>query len=141
MKKLKPVNNSHRNTILTDYSQLESAVKKYPHKLFRSIKKHFARSKGTITVQHKGGRKKKVLRVVDSKRSKQDGIVGTVKSIEYDPYRTSFISLISYQNGSKSFILTPAGLKISDKILSGKSEEIPLEVGNNLPLSRIPVGT
>src|SRR5207245_6522357 len=72
-----------------------------------------------------------------------------VMSIEYDPNRNCFISLISYQDGDFGLIITPEGitkesLETSQKqgkpvaIISGKNENIPIQIGNNLPLRYIP---
>lgn len=143
MKTLKPTNNAQRNTVLIDYRQkLRSEAKKYPRNLFKKLPSHAGRNnQGKITVRHQGAGHKKIYRIIDFKRYSHDNIEGTVKSIEYSPYHTSFISLINYQDGSKAFIITPEGLKVSDKILSGESENIPVRTGNNLLLKFIPAGT
>lgn len=143
MKHLKPTSNSSRNTTLVDFkSVLKSTVKKYPKKLFIKLKKHSGRgSEGTITTRHKGGGHKKHYRIIDFKRYNNDGLLGTVKSIEYDPYRNCFISFISYSNGSNSFILSPEGLKVNDKVVSDSKGNVPIKPGNNTILEFIPVGT
>jgi large subunit ribosomal protein L2 len=143
MKILKPVNNAQRNTILIDYQKkLHSEVKKYPSHLFKKISSHAGRNnQGKITTRHQGAGHKKIYRIIDFKRYLHDGIKGEVKSIEYSPYHTSFISLINYRDGSKSFILTPEGLKVGDMILSGENETVPIQTGNNLSLRYIPAGT
>src|SRR5258706_6557891 len=127
MKHLKPnTNNSQRNTTLVDYSNLKSLVKKYPRRLFKKLTPSSGRNnQGRITVHHRGGGHKKIYRLIDFKRYSHDGIEGTVKSIEYDPYRTCFISFISYRNGSNSFIISPDNLEIGAKIISGESGDIP----------------
>jgi large subunit ribosomal protein L2 len=143
MKHLKPITNSSRNTVLTNYKQkLSSIVKKYPKKLFVKLNSHSGRNnQGVITTRHQGGGHKKLYRIVDFKRYSKDGIEGTVKSIEYDPYRNCFISFIAYKDGTSSFILSPIGLKIGDKVLSGLDDDFPIKVGNNTSLKNIPVGT
>src|SRR3954468_11341883 len=142
-KNLKANENSQRNTKLIDYkSLLSSTVKKYPRGLFVNLKRHAGRNnQGKITMRHKGAGHKKIYRLIDFKRYHADDIPGVVKSIEYDPYRTCFISLINYQNGSKNFILAPQGIKIGDKLISGAKEDVPIQRGNNLPLKHIPAGT
>lgn len=142
MKVLKPgTNNSQRNTILADYSKLKSLVKKYPRRLFKKITtKSGKNNQGKITVKHRGGGHKKIYRLID-KRYLHDGIEGTVKSIEYDPYRSCFISFISYRNGSNAFIITPDKLELGAKVISGEEGNTPIKVGNNLPLRYIPAGT
>jgi len=143
MKALKPTNNAQRNTILIDYrKKLHSKVKKYPQNLLKKLPSHAGRnSQGKITTRHQGAGHKKIYRIIDFKRYPHDNIEGTVKSIEYSPYHTSFISLISYHNGSKAFIITPEGLKVGDKIMSGEGENISIQTGNNLPLRYVPAGT
>ena len=76
--------------------------------------------------------------LVDFKRNK-DGVVATVKGIEYDPNRSANIALICYQDGEKSYILAPQGLTDGMKVMNGPQAEV--RVGNCLPLSEIPVGT
>jgi ribosomal protein L2 len=41
----------------------------------------------------------------------KDGIPAKVEAIEYDPNRSCFIALIKYEDGEKSYILAPNGLK------------------------------
>ena len=59
-------------------------------------------------------------------------------TIEYDPNRSANISLISYIDGEKRYILHPSGLSVGDTIVSG--EKVPLKTANALPLSSIPTG-
>src|SRR5437870_5809962 len=135
-KTIKPVNNSRRNTILLSYREkLNPNQSKPPRSLLRIIKSQSGRNnQGKITTRHQGGRHKRFYRLIDFKRYNHDNIEGKVKSIEYDPNRNCFISLIGYQNGSFNFILTPEGLKAGDKVISGEKENVPIKVGNNLPL-------
>lgn len=106
--------------------------------LVRILKKNSGRSSGKITVRHQGGRAKRFLRDIDFKRDKKD-IWGRVESIEYDPNRSAEIALIFYEDGEKRYILAPNTLKVGDKIIS--SDVAPIEVGNALPLAKIPAGT
>ncbi|CAJ0851486.1 778_t:CDS:2 [Entrophospora sp. SA101] len=131
----------NRNTILIDYREkLVPNSQKSPRQLLKLIQPQSGRNnQGKITMRHQGGRHKRFYRVIDFKRYEKDNVEGKVKSIEYDPNRNSFISLISYRDGSFTFIITPEGLKINDQIISGSNENIPLKIGNNLPLSYIPV--
>ncbi|CAG8671425.1 5361_t:CDS:1, partial [Paraglomus occultum] len=117
-------------------------IGKTPRKLLKTIKSHSGRNnQGRITMRHQGGGHKRVYRVIDFKRYGKDGIEGVVKTIEYDPNRNCFISLVSYRDGSFVFIIAPEGLRVNDKIMSGEGENIPLKVGNNLPLRYIPINT
>jgi large subunit ribosomal protein L2 len=115
--------------------------KKEPEKklvFFQFKRQGRSKSSGRITVRHKGGGHKKLYRIIDFKRDKF-GVPAKVVSIEYDPNRNCFISLIVYRDGAKSYILSPEGIKIGDEVVSG--ENVPLRVGNRLLLKNIPVGT
>ncbi len=102
-------------------------------------KKHAGKnSQGRITVRHQGGGNRQKYRVIDFKRNK-DNIPAKVVGIEYDPNRTAYIALLSYKDGEKRYIIAPLGLKVGDVLMSGSNVEI--RVGNNLPLSDIPVGS
>lgn len=107
-------------------------------KLVRILPKKSGRSGGKITVRHQGGRAKRFLRDIDFTRDKKD-VWGRVKSIEYDPNRSVEIALVFYEDGEKRYILAPNALKVGDKIIS--SDVAPIEVGNALPLDKIPAGT
>ena len=69
----------------------------------------------------------------------KDNIPATVKSIEYDPYRSAYIALVFYADGAKSYIICPAKLNVGDVIISGPDSEI--SIGNTLPLENIPTGS
>ncbi len=94
-------------------------------------------SNGRISVRHHGGGHKRKYRVIDFKRNKF-GIPGKVAGIEYDPNRSANIALIVYADGEKRYILSPKGLKVGQTILSGP--DAAPEIGNALPLEKIPVG-
>ena len=95
-------------------------------------------NQGKITVRHHGGGNRQKYRIIDFKRNKDD-IPAKVKTIEYDPNRTANIALLVYADGTKTYILAPAGLKVGDTLMNGKEAEV--KVGNCLPLAYIPVGT
>jgi len=95
-------------------------------------------SRGVITVRHKGGRNKRMYRLVDFKQKRFD-IDAIVKSIEYDPNRSGFIALITYTDGIKSYILAPSKLAVGQRLVFSK--QAPLLTGNRLTLEHIPVGT
>ena len=92
---------------------------------------------GRITIRHKGGGHKRAYRVIDFKRNKYD-VVGKVFSIEYDPNRNARIALIHYEDGEKRYILCPENLNVGTTVLSG--ENVPVEIGNSLPIVNIPLG-
>jgi large subunit ribosomal protein L2 len=95
-------------------------------------------NQGELTIWRRGGGHKRMYRVIDFKRDKV-GIPARVASIEYDPNRSAFISLLHYADGDKRYILYPLGLKVGDKVLAGPEADIV--VGNCLPLKNIPAGT
>lgn len=103
------------------------------------LKKHSGRDvQGHVSVRHQGGREKRYYRTIDWKRDK-DGILGTVKTLEYDPNRTSEIALVHYTDGEKRYILAPVGLSVGMTVISGKEADI--KPGNSLELGSMPVGT
>lgn len=93
---------------------------------------------GRMTVRYRGGGHKRLYRFIDFKRDK-DGIPAVVKTIEYDPNRSARIALLFYADGEKRYIVAPNGLQVGDKLLSG--ENATPDLGNTLPLSKIPVGS
>lgn len=137
IKHYKPTSNGRRN--MTGYDFSEITTSKPEKSLLTSQKQKAGRnSQGKITVRHHGGGNKRAYRVIDFKRNK-DGVVGTVASIEYDPNRSANIALIHYEDGVKTYILAPKGLKVGQKIQSGDDADIV--IGNALTLANIPVGT
>jgi len=111
-----------------------------PHKpLVKHLHGHTGHNNhGRITSRFRGGGHKQLYRKIDFKRDNY-GIPGKVATIEYDPYRTSFIALVHYADGDKRYILAPEGLSVGDVIVSDQSADI--KPGNSLPLKVIPVGT
>ncbi len=95
-------------------------------------------NRGVITCRHRGGGHKRLYREIDFRRDKRD-IPAKVATIEYDPNRNARIALVNYEDGEKRYILHPLGLEVGTTIIT--SEDAPFEVGNALPLHRIPLGT
>nr|ARW68748.1 ribosomal protein L2 [Palisada sp.] len=126
-----------RNRTVSTFNEI---TKKSPEKkLTKGIKSAQGRNnRGVITSRHRGGGHKKRYRFIDFKRDKFN-ILGKVQSIEYDPNRNARIALVSYQDGDKRYILHPRSLTIGQKIISG--HDVPIEIGNCLPLDNIPLGT
>ncbi|MBM7544325.1 50S ribosomal protein L2 [Periweissella beninensis] len=135
--KYKPTTNGRRNMTTSDFSEI---TKTKPEKsLLESQSKSGGRNAyGHMTVRHRGGGHKRAYRIIDFKRIK-DEVKATVKAIEYDPNRTANIALVVYEDGVKSYILAPKGLKVGMTIESGVDADI--KVGNTLPLANIPEGT
>ena len=137
IKSYKPTTASRRSMTVTDYSGLSKVAPE--RSLLEPMKKKSGRnSYGRITVRHRGGGNRTKYRVIDFKRNKFD-MPATVQTLEYDPNRSAHIALIQYEDGVKSYILAPDGLKIGDVITAGPNADI--KPGNALPLSAIPVGT
>ena len=137
IKVYKPTTNGRRNMSTTDYSKLSKVAPE--RSLLEPLKKTSGRnSYGRITVRHHGGGNRIKYRVIDFKRAKL-GMAAEVKTLEYDPNRSAFIALIQYEDGTKSYILAPSGLKVGDKVVAGPDADI--KPGNALPLANIPTGT
>jgi large subunit ribosomal protein L2 len=121
-------------------SSFEDLSKKNPEKSLIFGKKRCSgrNNRGVITLRGRGGGHKKKYRIIDFKRNKFS-VSGIVKTIEYDPNRNARISLIDYSDGEKRYILHPEGLKIGSVIESG--ENALIQIGNALPLEKIPLGT
>lgn len=137
IKLYKPYTPSTRNKSVADFSIL-SNIKPEKSLIVKNHRAKGRNNQGRITIRHKGGGHKKRYRLIDFKRNKNN-IEGKVLSIEYDPNRNAYISLIAYIDGEKRYILHPENLKVGDIISSGKNAEI--KIGNALPLSSIPLGT
>ena len=137
IKSYKPTSPSRRQMTVTDYSEL---TKTAPEKsLLAPLNKKSGRnSYGRITVRHRGGGNRRKYRIIDFKRDKQ-GMNATVRTLEYDPNRSSFIALLEYEDGEKRYIIAPYGLKVGDVVRAGADADI--KPGNALALRDIPVGT
>ena len=137
MKTYKPTSPARRQMTNVDYSCLSKDAPE--RSLLTSLKKHAGRnSYGRITVRHQGGGNKVKYRIIDFKRNKLD-VAATVTSIQYDPNRSAFIALLQYEDGEKSYIICPEGLKVGDKVIASATADI--KPGNALPIENIPVGT
>jgi len=126
-----------RNRSVSDFSNL---TKKKPEKslLAKRASKAGRNNRGVITIRHRGGGHKKRYRIIDFKRNKSE-VEAKVASIEYDPNRNARIALLHYTDGEKRYILHPKKLEVGSIVVSGP--KAPIEIGNALPLSNIPLGT
>ncbi|XCC45277.1 MAG: 50S ribosomal protein L2 [Candidatus Shikimatogenerans sp. Ttur] len=138
LKKYKPITCGQRFKILINYKQL-IYVKKNKKLFVKKKKKNGRNNQGKITIPHLGGGHKKKYRIIDFKRNKYN-ILGFLKSIEYDPNRNCFISLIYYIDGEKRYILYNKGMKVNQKILSSKKYLFPI-IGYSMPIKYILDGT
>ena len=137
LKNYKPTSPGLRQLVIVDRSEL---YKGKPEKtLTVGLTKTGGRDNfGHVTSRRIGGGHKRKLRVIDFKRNKFDS-EATVERIEYDPNRSAFIALISYEDGEKAYILAPQRLKAGDKVVSSTKADI--KPGNAMPLKIMPVGT
>lgn len=137
IRKLKPTTPGQRHKIIGDFSDITAHT---PEKslVVGKCKSGGRNNTGKMTMRYIGGGHKRRYRFIDFKRTK-DGIPATVKSIEYDPNRSSRIALLYYADGEKAYIIAPDALEVGQKVLSGR--DAAPEIGNALPLVLIPVGT
>ena len=137
IKKFKPTTPSRRHMTVMSFEEI---TKTEPEKsLTVSLKSSGGRNaKGRLTVRHKGGGHKRLYRIIDFKRIKDD-VPAVVAAIEYDPNRSANIALLHYADGAKAYILAPNNLKVGDKVVSGSKADI--KTGNTLALKDIPVGS
>jgi len=137
LKRYNPTTPSQRQLITVDRSELWKG--KPVKKLTRGLTKSGGRNNtGRVTMWHRGGGHKRTYRMVDFKRRKF-GMEGTIERLEYDPNRTAFIALVSYEDGEQAYILAPQRLGVGDKVVS--AERADIKPGNAMPISSIPVGT
>jgi large subunit ribosomal protein L2 len=137
MRKTRPTSPGRR---FATYQQREEVTASEPHKpLTKGKGKSGGRNaRGRVTARHRGGGAKRRYREIDFKRRK-DGVPAKVATIEYDPNRTTYIALVHYADGAKSYVLAPQGLRVGDTLESGDGADI--RPGNALPLRAIPTGT
>ncbi|MBU0649280.1 50S ribosomal protein L2 [Patescibacteria group bacterium] len=136
IKRYKPTSPGRR---ISTVQSFKDVTKTKPERSLRLIKKQKAgRTKGTISVRHKGGGTKRYIRQIDWKMMKFD-VPAQVKSIEYDPNRGARIAMIAYRDGVKSYILAPIDMKVGDQIVCSKVLG-EIKSGNRYPLKHIPLG-
>lgn len=137
MKTYRPTTSSLRHRVGLDYEDLTTDRPYKP--LLEPLKKSGGRDgRGRISVRHRGGGHKRQYRVIDFKRDKLD-VPGKIETIEYDPNRSAFISLVTYRDGAKKYILTPQKITIGQTIVSSE-KQVDILPGNAMPLRYIPLG-
>lgn len=137
VQRLRPITPGMRFRVANDFSEITTDK---PEKSLLAVKKRSGgrNNQGKMTMRYIGGGHKQRYRIVDFKRNKH-GVKANVVSVEYDPNRSSFISLLEYADGEKRYIIAPAGIKVGQTVESGKG--VPPEIGNALYLSEIPLGS
>ncbi|MCU0537610.1 MAG: 50S ribosomal protein L2 [Hydrococcus sp. Prado102] len=133
----RPLTPGTRQATVSDFAEVtkdkpEKSLVKYKHNT------KGRNNRGVVTSRHRGGGHKRLYRIIDFRRDKRN-LPAKVAAIEYDPNRNARIALLFYQDGEKRYILAPAGLTVGTTVIAG--ENAPFEVGNALPLFRIPLGT
>ena len=133
----KPTTPSQRFIVTSDFAEI---TKTTPEKsLLLPMRKTGGRNHhGHITSRFMGGGHKQMYRLIDFYRRDKAGVPAKVLSVEYDPNRSSRISLVQYPDGEKRYILWPDGLAVGDSVTAGDEAEV--KVGNAMPLRRIPPG-
>ena len=133
----RPYTPGTRQATVSDFAEItkrkpEKSLTKYKHN------KKGRNNRGVITSRHRGGGHKRLYRIIDFRRDKYD-IPAKVVAIEYDPNRNARLALLFYQDGEKRYILAPLGVTVGATLISG--ENSPYEIGNALPLHKIPLGS
>ena len=138
VRKLKPDTPSRRYMSVSTFEEI--TVKRPERGLTTALRKTGGRNNfGRITARHRGGGHRRRYRIIDFKRNKFDSIA-VVKTIEYDPNRSSRIALVLYPDNEKRYVIAPDGLKVGDEIVSTKEGQAPFKAGNAMPLGKIPEG-
>ena len=138
MKKHNPTSPARRQLETVDWKKLLTHAQPMKSLTSGFRRSHGRNADGRITTRHKGGGVKRLWREVDFLYNKKD-MSARVMSIEYDPNRTGFVALIQYRDGERRYVLASAEMKMGSEIIT--SETAPIEAGNRVPLSKVPVGT
>jgi large subunit ribosomal protein L2 len=126
IKLLRPTTPGQRGMTTQDFDSI--TTKKPLRSLLVQKKKTAGRnSQGRITTRHKGGGVRQFYRLVTA-----------VEEIEYDPNRSARIARIKDSTSTYHYIIAPKGLTVGMTVQSG--DEVPVEVGNRLPIKNIPTG-
>ena len=138
IKTYRPMTPGLRHRTTNEYDELSGDRPWKP--LLVSLPKSGGRdSRGRLSIRNRGGGHKQLYRIVDAKRDKID-IPGVIETVEYDPNRSSFISLVKYRDGERRYILSPVGLKVGQEVVSSNAQ-VDILPGNAMPLRFIPLGT
>jgi large subunit ribosomal protein L2 len=136
IKRLNPTTPGQRYRVANAFSEI--TTDKPEKSLLAPMKKSGGRNnQGRMTVRNIGGGHKRRYRVIDFKRNKTGK--AEVMTIEYDPNRSAFISLLQYEDGEKRYIIAPVGLEVGQTVEAGSG--VDPEIGNCLPLSEMPLGS
>jgi large subunit ribosomal protein L2 len=137
IRKYNPTSPGRRGMTVSDFKELTKGATPEKSLLRPKTKTGGRNNQGITTSRFRGGGHKRRYRMIDFRRNK-DGVPAKVDSIQYDPNRSARIALLNYVDGEKRYIVAPHGLKAGDMVMSG--DEAPPNVGNCLPLTKIPLG-
>ncbi|MGF1577279.1 MAG: 50S ribosomal protein L2 [Cyanophyceae cyanobacterium] len=137
IRSFRPLTPGTRTMTVSDFSEITTDKPEKSLVVYRHRQKG-RNNRGVITCRHKGGGHKKLYRIIDFRRDKRE-MTAEVKTVEYDPNRNARIALVQYEDGEKRYILHPRSLAVGATITAGP--ESPFEIGNALPLEKIPLGT
>lgn len=139
IEKLKPTSPSRRNFFKLNNNNLTNKNFLLKNKLKKLNKLSGKNKQGQITIYHKGGGNKNRYRILNFCRIATSTEI--VLSVEYDPYRTSYISAL-YNEKKKiyNYIITPKNLMVGNIIKSGFNIT-ESKLGYSLPLKNISIGT
>jgi large subunit ribosomal protein L2 len=138
VKKFNPITPGLRNLVLESNLSLTKNVKPEKSLLTKKIRTNGRNHNGHITCRHKGGGHKRLYRIIDFKRDKEE-MQATVASIEYDPNRTAHIALVNYTDGEKRYIIAPQGLVVGAKVMTSDKELY--DIGCCMRLKFMPLGS
>ena len=138
IKKYKPTSPSRRQMTNVSYRGVITVSEPYKPLTYGRKRAVGRNSAGLLTTRHKGGGHKRLFREIDFLYNKKD-ISARLETVEYDPNRSSFISLVTYKDGEKRYVLTPASLKVGDTFMVSDTADV--KPGNRMPLRKIAVGT
>ncbi|MDP2089955.1 MAG: 50S ribosomal protein L2 [Candidatus Gracilibacteria bacterium] len=137
IKKFKPTTPGRRGMTVNTFEEITTSTPYKP--LTVKLKKHSGRNNtGRITVRHQGGGHAQRYRLVDFFQVDKKGIPAKVETIEYDPYRSAFISLICYKDGERRYVIAHKDMKVGDIIVT--DDKATLESGNRMEIGNIPTG-
>ncbi len=138
-KLFRPVTPGQRKLVHPVRTELNPSGERIPKSLRAPKPKQGGRNHhGHITCRHKGGGHKRIYRLIDFKRDKEN-IPAKVASVEYDPNRSSLIALLNYRDGEKRYILAPQGIRVGDEVST--SDQPPFNVGSCMRLKFMPLGS
>ncbi|EKD66480.1 MAG: hypothetical protein ACD_49C00038G0014 [uncultured bacterium (gcode 4)] len=138
LKKYNPTTPGRRQMTGYTFEELTTSkpFKALTHSLWRN---HAWRNNtGRITTRHQWGGHKKSYRIIDFHYVDKLDIPAKIETIEYDPYRTSYIALVCYRDWERRYVTAHKDMKVWDEMITSKNAK--LISWNRLEIWNIPVG-